>query len=426
MYILVRMLSYFLIVFYIIIGIWNLVKKNISLFKLNKKEMILNTLFDDFKAIIVIPCLYEQKIILETIDYFNNIINRQNNLELVIVTTEKEEYERTIYKKNFETTSDIINNYFKKNNLKKMKHLHYPKHNGMMSDQLNYVIKFYNETNNDSKKTYFIVYNADSRPNLDTFLNLNKIIYENKFPYIIQQYSYAFLNINKLSFIMKGFAVYQTNFEIKKGLCNAVINNNLFYKYIVGHGLFIRFDLLKRLSGFTSDFWCEDIFLSSNLCNKKIDIIPMTVLENMETPKNLTVLTKQNANWFRTSSQILKIAKANYSIDGKVSFQLILWLINRFILNVSWITFPIVMFIVTFVLMIKNKLILLNIIFLSYIFMEICIFYSTLKIIEKLEKNIIHNKLELLTSFICATCISNIGPLYSLFNFKMKKYKTER
>lgn len=28
--------------------------------------------------------------------------------------------------------------------------------------------------------------------------------------------------------------------------------------------------------------------------------------------------------------------------------------------------------------------------------------------------------------FICATCISNIGPLYSLFNFKMKKYKTER
>jgi hypothetical protein len=58
--------------------------------------------------------------------------------------------------------------------------------------------------------------------------------------------------------------------------------------------------------------------------------------------------------------------------------------------------------------------------------MQICTYISTIKIIEKLENKKINNKLSLICAACISTFISNIGPLYSIFNFKMKKYKTER
>ena len=58
--------------------------------------------------------------------------------------------------------------------------------------------------------------------------------------------------------------------------------------------------------------------------------------------------------------------------------------------------------------------------------MQICVYLSTIKLIEKLENKKINNKLSLICAVCVSTFISNTGPLYSIFNFKMKKYKTER
>lgn len=303
-----------IIVVEILCGLWNLVKTFICIKKIGIRENLENYKKNSkCKIIMVIPCLREQLIIRETIDYFLKIISSYDNIELAIVTTEKEEYEKSLMKLketvNDKTTSEIVKEYLKKNKLKRIKHFHYPKIEGMMSDQLNYVIEKYK--NEKFREVYFSVYNADSRPSTNTIDSVLKVIEDKKFPYVMQQYSYAFSNIEQLSLIMKGFAVYQSNFEIKYGLVNAITFPNFLYTYVVGHGMYIRLDILNELGGFDNKFWCEDIFLSSVLRNKNIKITPVSTLENMETPKKISILMKQNANWFKTSNQWVKMIRAN-------------------------------------------------------------------------------------------------------------------
>ena len=289
-----------------------------------------------------------------------------------------------------------------------------------MADQLNYVLSFYDK----DIYSYFSVYNADSRPNINTIKELINTIRYNNYPYIIQQYSYAFSNLDKLSFIMQGFALYQSNFEIKYGLFNSAFSSNFLYTYVVGHGLYIRLDLLKEMNGFNNKFWCEDIYLSSNLRGKNINIIPLLVLENMETPKKLFILIKQNATWFKTANQVIKIFKSNYKDEKKITVSLLFWLLNRFWMNLSWLLFPFIVIIPIIISIYLKDLSLFIILIISYIFMEICIFLSTLIIIEKLEHKKLSKKIILFG--MISTLISNIGAIYSIFNFKMKKYKTER
>ncbi|EGF34928.1 hypothetical protein AAULH_13396 [Lactobacillus helveticus MTCC 5463] len=61
----------------------------------------------------------------------------------------------------------------------------------------------------------------------------------------MQEYSAFFSNLNTLSPIMQGFAVYQTNFELINGLTNAILPSIFLRNHVVGHGLFVRFDYLK-------------------------------------------------------------------------------------------------------------------------------------------------------------------------------------
>lgn len=275
-------------------------------------------------------------------------------------------------------------------------------------------------------KTYFCVYNADSRPNKKTFESVSNVIYNLNFPKVIQQYSYAFSNLDNLSFMMKGFALYQSNFEIKNGLLNTLTFSNFLYTYVVGHGLFIRVDLLKELGGFDNKFWCEDIYLSSRLRNKNVKITPILNLESMETPKKLSILIKQNATWFKTANQCIKIFRANLENDNIISKSLIFWLFQRFNMNLKWLFYPLFLFLMFVFCFCFKEYILFLFLVCSYLFLQISNYYFTLKFIEKIENIKINNKFLLLCSSCISTLISNFGPIYSLFNVNMKKYKTER
>lgn len=80
---------------------------------------------------------------------------------------------------------------------------------------------------------------------------------------------------------MKGFSIYQSNFELRYGLINSYFSNELLYTYVVGHGMYIRVDLLKKIGGFETKYWCEDIYMSYVLRNKGISIYPIKTLEIM-------------------------------------------------------------------------------------------------------------------------------------------------
>ena len=423
----ILIISYWIIVVLeILCAFWDIMKTYMTKRKINSIKIYEgNNKILNCKILIIISCLREQSIIKETIDYFLNLINDKDNIELIIVTTEKEKYEQILNKqeKN-KTTFDVVNEYISENNINRVKLFHYPYKDGIMADQLNYVMEKYKDY--DSERVYFSVYNADSRPNLDTINSVLNIINNQSYPEIIQQYSYAFSNLESLSFIMKGFALYQSNFEIKYGLVNSLTFSNLLYTYVVGHGLYIRLDVLEKIGGFNNKFWCEDIYMSSIIRNRNIKITPVLNLENMETPKNVSVLIKQNANWFKNSNQWMKMIKSNLKKDKKISNSCKNWLFQRVRMNLSWLLLPFFI-ILSFIISIYYKNIILFVIAIfSYIFMQICIYLNTIKIIEGLENKKINNKLNLISAVCISTFISNMGPFYSIFNFKMKKYKTER
>ena len=427
--------------------------------------------------LIVIPCLREQDIIIETLEHFLKLTSNLDNVKLLVVTTQKEEFEKekNLYLKeqfirdinnnvelqklinkynkilstneiqeilkyskskdineivndkiqNSKTTNDLIKDFIAKNYLEeKLYHFHYPNNEGIMADQLNYVLN--NFKFKDEKNYYFSVYNADSIPNKDTIKEVLETINEKNRPKVIQQYSVPISNWNELSNLMKGFAIYQSNFELRYGLINSYFPKKLLYTYVVGHGMYIRVDLLKQLGGFETKYWCEDIYMSYVLRVKDISINPIKTLEFMQSPKYLTILTKQNAVWFRTSFECLKMFKDVFKQNRKISASSIGWLIQRVRMNLTWLGLPLAFFYTLIISLLNQNIIMLLLSILSYSVMILLEYGSTIILIEKLTKIKLKNKIKILIWTIISTIISNVGPICSLISRKTEKYKTVR
>ena len=212
------------------------------------------------ELIIVIPCYKEQNIIVDTIIHFKKVFK---NVKIVIITTDKEN------DNNINNTYEKVKDYIANTNDKNVYLVNYPFKDGYMADQLNYFLKnikkfisFRKEYSDDN--LYIALYNADSRPGKNSYNEIS--YYLNRFNYnVLQQYSYGFLNYEKINFLLKGFAIYQSNFEFKTGLLNGKLNTDILYKHVVGHGLVMNFSTLKKINYFNTRFWCEDIYMTMQL-----------------------------------------------------------------------------------------------------------------------------------------------------------------
>lgn len=375
---------------------------------------------DRKELIIAIPVLREQKCIEDTIKYFYKIAK---NIPIVLITTQKEIKENVTNEK---TTQDII----KEKIMTKYKNVYlidYPYTTGYMSNQLNYMIENLDTIFNrkiDLNQTYLALYNADSRPNKNTFQEIKQKIQNNM---VVQQYSYCMQNYEKIKGILRGFSIYQSNFELKTGLINSFFKSEILYTHVVGHGLVINMKLLKELGNFNTEFWCEDIYLGIQLKFNNIKISPLLTLENMETPDKLSKIIKQNSVWFKTTSQFWKIYK-DIIKKGKTKNKIkgFIGVISEFRCAINWLCFPIILLIsMISSIIIKNYRLLLAMI-VSYIIYIIINTSCTINIINKLDDKNYKVTLKLIIDVLIATSVSNIGPLYSIFFNKKEKYKTER
>lgn len=387
-----------LLIIQFVVSMRNLMVVLIYLKHNNLIENISNQGFNG-RLFIVIPCLRETTVIEQTLKYFSKVLRSEFNAKIVVVTTERENIEKqeglsmvedltkdicdgdsvdSLYSKynhivDYKTIEKLVS-YFKTNRLigvaaiefvqqrvkcalttpqlieeiisnnmdmsEKIIHLHYSKSNCIMADQLNFAMNWLEENMGACECDYYCLYNADSKPSPKTFDAILNIIKNNNYPQVIQQYSCAFSNINNVNWLLKGLAVYQTNFELRQGLINAYNKKKFSYRYIVGHGLIIRFDTLLELNGFDNSFWCEDICLSNVLIQKNIPIIPLPIIEEMEIPQNISTIIKQNAVWFSTALKAKEISKHNKEIHNNLSCGDWQWIFCRKFLNFSWLTYP--------------------------------------------------------------------------------------
>lgn len=393
--------------------------KYIMFFKNNTKKYD-DKLKKNKGLFIAIPCLREQKVIEETIKYFRKICK----VPIVIITTQKESFESN-HENGYLTTKMVI----EKNILNKYDDVYlidYPLEKGYMADQLNYML---NNLNNfafydNSKEWYMSLYNADSKPSKETFKSI--FYYINKDKKVIQQYSYCFKNFLKLDFISKGFAIYQSNFEIKVGLFNSCLNYGYLYNYVVGHGLTINLKLLKEMGNFDTKFWCEDIYLTMQLKYNNITICPISILENIENASSINQIIKQNSVWYDTTRKYIKVYNDIKKKEKKYSFYGIIGCINEFRCAINWLLFPSVFISFLFIYLYLNNFVVIGILIGSYSFYSFINYFITINTINKLSNE--HYKLKFCNyvSYMLALLISNFGPIYSLIFRKKEKYKTER
>lgn len=374
------------------------------------------------ELIILIPVLREEKIIEETLIKFKNEFSKQ---KIVVITTDKEKKESTA---SINKTKEKVEEFIKKSKGNNIYICNYPYEKGYMAEQLNYCITNLEKVIGekvDNKNTYVSIYNADSEPEIGTCNEIIKQI--NKGKLVIQQYSYAYRNFEKLNWILKGFAIYQSEFEIKSGIVNGVINNIFLYRHVVGHGLTINLKLLKKIRLFNTKFWCEDIYLSMLLKGYGIEITPLLKLERMETPQEIRILIKQNAVWYDTTKKFIYIYKdiiQNFKDINKK--KLLLGMLQELNCTIKWLFYPIFIFIVNILLLYtKDYILLVTFIFIYTLDVINRVDYTT-DIINLLGTRKIRKKFENIIQLAIAILFSNIGPLYNIFVRKKVKYKTER
>ena len=218
---------------------------------------------------------------------------------------------------------------------------------------------------------------------------------------------------------MRGFSVYSTGFEFRNGIINNNISNFL-YSHVLGHGLTLRADYITNIGGFTSKFWCEDIYLTGLIHNNNEKILSLESFDNAENPTNLKVQIIQNAVWFKTASQHFSIFK-DIKNHNKISLNGFIWLLHELRASLVWFFMP-TFILYTFiypVIIQKYKLLLLSIVtYLIFIFVN---YFLNLLIVNFKRFNMyIKNYF----STCLAVLITCLGPIYSLF--LKEKIKTER
>lgn len=475
-------LMYFLLFCNILLLIWNIVRYLICIYELQIENPINHQeLSYEANFYFIIPCFKEQSVIKKTIDHFEQMTrNHKNRVKVIIVTTEKEniaphvsdkeidrflkdikskvstntileKYNKFYNKEDIEkirsldlteeelrnicyktiqetkSTYELVDQLLKKNELLDNFYLwHYPYKNGNMASQLNYALsKISSLETIEKNKVYLFVYNADSRPSMNTLSQIKSKVSELKYPKIIQQYSSLMSNIHSLSPIMKGFSIFQTNFEITNGYVNAKHSSIFLRNHVVGHGLGIRLDFLDELGGFNTDYWCEDIYLTFYLKCRNIPIYTVNSLDYGETPFSLISLMKQNANWYKTLSDTFEMYKKT-STNIKYKFNAILAVLNQIRGLIAWIMMPIIYWGLSIYLLFNKKFFTTFVFVVSMLSIFFIRYYGTILLIERIQKREINRKVYYCLCGSIAYFISNIGPLYCLIFKHDEKYKTTR
>ena len=122
---------------------------------------------------VLLPALREQKIVNETIDWFKKI-KYKGQIKYIVITTEKEEYENKVNNIKEITTSQLVDKKLAKIKDERFMHIHYPKPQGNKSSQMNYAVDEILKIEKDIENTYISVFDFDSKPDVNTFNELNK------------------------------------------------------------------------------------------------------------------------------------------------------------------------------------------------------------------------------------------------------------
>ncbi|MFA6130927.1 MAG: glycosyltransferase family 2 protein [Patescibacteria group bacterium] len=270
------------------------------------------------KFIVLIPLLEEQSILHSLLHALQNIEYPPEDYRIVFITTAKERR-----KMGLQTTEEILQTILPKDF--SYIHLHYPRKVGIKSDQLNWALHILDAEGVITSDTIIGVYDADSEI-VPKILKTVASKFANQNLNVAQQPTLYLKNWNQIPVLGKGFALLQTLYACGYEIQMWHHADALFppMRYCVGHGLFVRYNFLKRIGYFPSPI--EDTRLG-HVCSflkEPIEIVP--IFDSCEVASTAFDRIRQSSVWF--SGEVKFICA--YSIAAKIKKQNFLfssWLI---------------------------------------------------------------------------------------------------
>lgn len=310
------------------------------------------------RFVICIPALYEQDIIVDTLDRILSLDYPKTQVDIYVVTTSKEQGQ-----KNSPTTNEVVEKYrslLPGDDKTRLHILNYPKADGRMAHQINFAATraadFLKEDN-----CYFVVYNADSIIKPDALVVVNETIHDirkhkKRYPRILQQsavYSYDFNGRWFESSIAKGAAMHQSRWtltheltrlrkqsqNIEKLRGNSPLNSIMYAKiaHCVGHGLFVQ-GLYYLKNPLPTDILNEDLPYGLMQCALRNEIYPLPTLELATSPTRLMNLYRQKTVWFNPFFEFHTCIKNLLATGGyKSVFEVYLLGIQAYTTMIIWL-----------------------------------------------------------------------------------------
>lgn len=303
----------FIFIFLSLLWIVKIVISNYWIYR--EKEFGNTSSTSKVRFFVLIPVLDESRILEGTIEYFYNVLLPFKSSFIYIITTERE-YE--INEKN--GVNDTLNlAQILQKKYSNVISLHYPEKNGKMAHQLNYAVEHISKNLKLYNRDYFSVYNADSRPDANTFNWISNYLANKKYkgqPKIFQQYGNYLGNVDNftkkgnyfLESMLYSAALWQNRwslgFELPHALFQFIpgIKNILKYfpilNYCIGHGLFFSYSYYKESGKFTENMYNEDALFGLKACVYGHKIIPIPVYDKSSSPDSIKGLFFQKASWY--------------------------------------------------------------------------------------------------------------------------------
>ena len=282
--------------------------KSLSWIK-RERSTLISGVVSNRKIFILIPVLDEADILEDTVDYFSkNFLEKDDCLHLVIITTEKENTIISSYSNTIDVAKGIIDKYTR------VSHIHFPGRDGKMAHQLNFAVKKLVDTENMMRgDDVMAVYNADSRPEKETFNWVKDKLISGKYK-VFQQYGCYMKNISNIgyvsgSYILIAGSLWQTRWSIGFEIYNALkqikflkhtkdFRLNYPFNYCVGHGLYMTRSVFDQIGGFNEKTHNEDAVLGLQLSDMQEIIMPIPYFDISESPDTLNMLYRQKSNWY--------------------------------------------------------------------------------------------------------------------------------
>jgi len=223
----------------------------------------------------------------------------------------------------------------------------------MRSLQLNEALKFVKErvdsSEQDPTKVFVGVYDADSFPSKEVLHYIHWRLGVRPDLCAFQQTLDYRLNIDEIldqrfPWLLWGNAIYQTAWNTLSEVPSFLrMNTQLgtrkpasFPPYCMGHGEFIRLDVLQQVGGFSTDGAADGIQIGYSLSVRSIEIEPVPFADYCESPVSHVALIHQHSLWFAGTTTFFRYATS----DSGLSVVVLKRLVNQTIEMVKWLTCP--------------------------------------------------------------------------------------